>query len=564
MNLSFANKAILCFFTFLPATAQEQHFTDVTEEAGLNFRSTDTYQWVGVAAADYDNDDWVDLLVTRSGGGPNLLYRNNGDGTFTDRAIVAGVAMFATPTITGLFFDYDGDGLLDLFGGVLRSQNHKLFRNRGDGTFEDVSSIANISLQPQLFAATAGDYDRDGDLDLYLSMNRLGAVDPGGVDQLWRNDGGGFFTQITELIGLAAIADTDRGFSSAFADINNDSWPDLLAVSDFNTSQVYLNQKDGTFANTTNRDVITDDSGMGCAVGDYDNDGDLDWFVSCIWDNDQDPEKPWGVSTGNRLYRNKGDGSFEDATDEAGVRVGYWGWGSVFADLNHDGHLDIFHVNGFIDPAGPFFESDPSRCFMSNGNGTFAEQSAELGLDHTGLGNGVAAFDYDGDGDLDLFLGNATGGSKLYRNDGGNRMGSVMVRTLSSGRNKRGIGSHVRLITPDGKTQLREISINSNYVSQSPDLAHFGMGSETTGDIDIRWPDGIRNKLFGVRAGETIVFPQMPVSFDDPSRSFFKYYWATNDALKNYLTDGVISEREHRRFLYSAVKAFYEDRYGKQ
>ena len=199
------------------------------------------------------------------------------------------------------------------------------------------------SYEVQTIAAAAADYDRDGDLDLFTA--RWGTLDGGAeangaphpASHLWRNNGDLTFTAIDQMAGLAGLQTfPDNTFTPNFADINGDGWPDLLVVADFGESRVFLNQRDGTFRDATT-DVISERNGMGAAVGDYDNDGDLDWFVSGISDPNGIPEGNWGAN-GNRLYRNRGDGSFDDATDEAGVREGYWGWGSCFADFDNDGY----------------------------------------------------------------------------------------------------------------------------------------------------------------------------------------------------------------------------------
>jgi hypothetical protein len=210
-------------------------------------------------------------------------------------------------------------------------------------------------------------------------------------------------------------------------------------------------------------------------VGDYDNDGILDWFVSSVWDPDGPAGENWYAS-GNRLYRGRGDGTFDDVTDAAGVREGFWGWGSTFADFDNDGHLDIFHVNGwYSSSAAAQFLMDPSRLFVANGDGTFTERSAEVGLNDTGMGRGVVAFDYDRDGDLDLFVANGQGPSRLWRNDSppGNHWLGLRLRGRAP--NTEAIGARIWVRT-GGTTQLRELRAGSNFESQDPAEAHFGLG----------------------------------------------------------------------------------------
>ncbi len=184
-----------------------------------------------------------------------------------------------------------------------------------------------------------------------------------------------------------------------------------LLLQILNAQKLFINNQDGTFKDATDTKVFTDENGMGAAVGDYDNDGDLDWFVTSIWGPDPDDSHTQWDSSGNRLYRNSGDGTFEDVTDVAGVRKGFWGWGSCFADFNNDGHLDIFHVNGYLTPNSKLqrfrpkkFFDDPVRLFVSNGDGEFTERSTALGLDDTDQGRDVSCFDYERDGDLDIFI----------------------------------------------------------------------------------------------------------------------------------------------------------------
>ncbi len=537
---------------------QDWNFEDVTAESGMDFSTDGTYVWSGVSVGDFDGDGWEDLFICRDGGEPQRLFRNKGDGTFEEIGASAGLANLGEAIVSSLFFDYNGDGWLDmLFASGFGPDNRAmLFRNRGDGTFEDVEGAANLVPTRRVCSLAAGDYDVDGDIDLYMAINDENA----GASQLWRNNGDETFTDVGAQAGILPFENGDLEFSPSFSDINNDGWPDLLIVGDFNTSQIYINNGDGTFRNTRDPEVITDEGGMGSAIGDYDNDGDLDWFVSSIWDDDQNPFKPWGVSSGNRLYRNKGDGSFEDATDDAGVRIGYWGWGSTFGDFNNDGHLDIFHTNGFGHLAGPFFATDPARLFVANGDHSFTERSAELNLVDNGLGHGIAMFDYDHDGDLDLFIANSVGPPRLFRNNLDNGNLSVFVEPLGLV-NKEGLGAKVYLHLEGGATQMREIRSGSNFLSENPCLAHFGMGGASEAVVEILWLGGTRTKLFGVKAGERIKMPQLPYSYDDSSVSFYRYYAATKGTLNDLVAEGRLTEKERVRVLTSALKAFLLERY---
>lgn len=495
-------------------------FVDITNESGFNYEhepptfltqsdsglNTVLLLCGGVAAGDYDNDGWVDLYVVRGGrhNNNNLLYRNMGDGSFK---VVPNSGLGRSGNGCGpIFADINGDGFVDLFIGGAYERKIKpvketivkkpeIFFNRGDDTFEDVTSKAGLVTNRNTISAAFGDYDLDGDLDMFTS--HWGKYEGPEEVHIWKNDGDGGFTAAAEETKLKGIfPNTDYSFTPNFTDINNDGWPDLLIVSDFESSMVLENKKDGTFSDITNPLVISDQNGMGSAIGDYDNDGDLDWFISSVWSSSGEAPKggAWSVS-GNRLFKNNGHGKFTDVTDEAGVRKGYWGWGSCFADFDNDSNLDIFHVNGFGDSKSSHwkdhvseFLNDPSRLFMSNGDGTFTEQSKLLGIDDNGQGRGLVCFDYDRDGDVDIFIANYGEAPKFYRNDMKNDNHFVNIRLKYNSPNSQAIGAKI-YISYSGNTYMREIRINNNYVSQNPPEAHFGLGK--TGVIDevkVIWP----------------------------------------------------------------------------
>ncbi len=300
--------------------------------------------------------------------------------------------------------------------------------------------------------------------------------------------------------------DYDYSFVLAFARMDADRYPDILSVSDFSNSRYFLSNgsQNGTvtFRDATDNAVIIDRNGMGSAVGDYDGDGDLDWFVTGIF----------GVSetVGNRLYRNDGTGVLQDVTVAAGVQDGGWGWGACFADFNLDGRLDIFHTNGWasLNPIDAF-ESDRSRLFISQGNGRFVDEAGTRGMTDTEQGRAVVCADFDRDGDVDIFMTNRglanSGAFWVNSGDGSNR--GLVVRLSGSAPNTEGVGARIR-VTVGGVTQLREVSIGNNFTSHNPTAQVFGLGTAAAADsVQIEWPDGSTDTYNNVSAGN-VVFVQ--------------------------------------------------------
>jgi hypothetical protein len=504
---------------------------DVTEGLGPDIRVPELQRIaaVGAAAGDYDNDGDIDLFIVRGITGSNLLYRNAGNLVFEEVAETAGVAFTQSATANyhhsgPMFADIDGDDDLDLFMGGLDGDPSLIFENNGDGTFTDVTAGSGIDTMSSTnsISASFGDYDLDGDLDLFVAHwgSPRDYSLPGDTEHLWRNDTdvtGIKFESVSEAAGISPTILTlpddltiqrpsDFTFAPAFARIDDDLYPDILSVADFNYSQYFVNNQDGTFTNATDTEVIIDGNGMGSAIADFDNDGDLDWFVTSIECHlDGDCKDGLWSRLGNRLYRNE-SGAFEDVTVEIGVESGGWGWAACFLDLENDGDLDIYHTNGWSDTDGiQDFSVDTSRAFVLNDLGQYENKAAELGLDDIEQGRGVVCADFDNDGDVDIlqlsFSVNAA--AKLWRNEtAGNNF--LRVKLKGAAPNTEAAGARITT-TVNGDSQTREISIASNFVSQNPTVQTIGLGSAAQVDeMAIQWPDGRQTVVTNITANQLV------------------------------------------------------------
>jgi hypothetical protein len=291
-------------------------------------------------------------------------------------------------------------------------------------------------------------------------------------------------------------ADGDWTFTPTFARIDADLYPDILLTADFNRTQVFINNTDGTFSSATDTAVLTDENGMGSAVGDFDNDGDLDWYVTAI----MFPGMPY---TGNRLYRND-NGRFVDITEASGVRDGGWGWGACFLDFQNDGALDIYATNGWALEGD--FAFDVTRAFTGSGDGRFFESAATLGLNDTNRGRGVVCADFDNDGDIDILeLHRGTPvAATMWRNDTSIN-NSLVVKLIGLPPNTEAAGARIH-VTTGTKTQMREIMIGNNFLSQNPTIQVFGLGPGTVADrVTVEWPDGVRTEQESVDFGQTLI-----------------------------------------------------------
>ncbi len=460
----------------------------------------------GVASGDYDNDGDVDLYLVTGNRYPNVLLRNDGAGNFEDVTEPAGIALEGHFGNGPVFADIDGDGWLDLVIGGIIGSGMRLFMNGGDGSFVEITGETGIvqeNAKQNDYSTSFGDPDGDGDLDIFVGHWGTDSQ----VTHLWANLGAGKFHSADEYAGVdSKYAEEDWTFAPSFADVNSYGRPDLLVTSDFQTSHTLMNRGGMHFENTTT-EVIDDRAGMGSAIGDFDNDGDQDWFVTSIWwDEGREGE-------GNRLYENDGEGNFTNVTESAGVLEGDWGWGACAQDFNNDGWLDLFHVNGMIwDSQTIDYLSDASKLFMNRGDGTFDERAIEIGIEDRGMGKGVVCFDSDLDGDIDIFTANTLGESQFYRNGLSENPGWLQVKLEGEPNNPSAVGAVIRVSIGE-LTQMRELRVGSNYLSQDPLLQHFGLGgAESIDELRVSWPHGGETVLNDVEPNQRLVLSALSAS----------------------------------------------------
>ena len=518
-------------------------FVDVTQEAGIHWKHVDGrsgqkyfMETLGSGAAffDYDKDGDPDLYFVNSAPLPgyvsqevptNCLYRNNGDGTFTDVTEKAGVGDtgYGHGCAVG---DYDNDGHLDLY--VTNYGVNRLYRNNGDGTFTEVAESAGVTEPRWSTGCAFADYDRDGNLDLYVVNYIVFDIDENpwcgfkekGIraycepdnftaqsDTLYRNNGDGTFTDVTKTAGIYNT--TGKGLGVVWGDYNNDGTPDIYVANDSTENLFYHNTGDGTFEEVgfmvgvaLSEDGVAE-NGMGTAFGDWNNDGWLDLTVTNY------------AQQTNTLYHNDADGFFTDATattKTAQLTYPYLGWATAFIDYDNDGYQDLFVANGHLHEnlaelgqEGTYGQRN--LLFRNNtANGTFTEVSESLGPGMTleDVSRGATFADYDLDGDIDIVVTNSNTAPRLLRNDGGNRKNYLQLRLTATRGSTDAIGARVK-ITTGNLTQTREVRSGDGYLSQQDLTLHFGIGDyERVDSIEVVWQRGTQQLLESVPANQVL------------------------------------------------------------
>jgi hypothetical protein len=462
----------------------------------------------GAVAADFDADGDQDVFVAMGGVEPDRLFLNDGTGLFTDGAAALGVdALHVGAGVAA--GDLDGDGALDLYvvshGPPLAPVPgaHRCYMNTPGGFVEQASGAGVDTTSPLLpdgFGAGLGDPDRDGDLDLAVAGWKIASLG----NRLFRNDGGGQFTDVTATMIVGDLS-TLRGFTPLFVDMDGDRWPELLWVSDYGGSR-YLTNHDGLLVDETKRSGTgLERNGMGQAVGDFDGDGLLDWFVTAILG-------PSSHHSGNKLYRALGGHVFAEAATADGVVDGGWGWGAVAVDVDHDGDLDLCENNGWSEiiaaaPPGEWI-GEQAYLFVNGGAGTFTDQAVASGIDYDDQGLGLLHFDGDGDGDQDLLFTSNEAPLRYYRNDLSGPDAHWLVVRLDRGASTavapHGYGARVTVQSGSAE-QVRPLTAGGSYLTQSELAVHVGLGAATSASsVRVDWPDGTTTWLADVAADQEL------------------------------------------------------------
>ncbi|HMQ49155.1 MAG TPA: FG-GAP-like repeat-containing protein [Saprospiraceae bacterium] len=517
--------------TISPALTQAQFFQEVAQSVGIDFIFDQLGGFGGGAAwFDYNADGWEDLYLT-GGRTMDRLYQNNGNGTFTDVTVQAGLSItanyYTTSVVSG---DINNDGYRELFigtwndSGFTQLERSLLFRNNGNGTFEEIGVSAQITHALRATGAAFLDFDSDGLLDLYvinyLDESEFLYDDQGQINGyahscypnlLYRNNGDWTFTEMGESLGLN---DTGCALAVIPTDYDQNGLIDVYVANDFGAWV----EPNAMFRNLGNGNGFEDVSmssgmdvgiyGMGIAVGDYDLDQDWDYYVTNIGRN--------------VLLQNDGSGHFLDVTTAANVENATTpdgnttGWGTAFMDYDLDTYEDLFIANGYIlsAPFNPTTQFDPNKAYRNNGNGTFTDVSNTLGFNSINIARGLAYADYDADGDADICvptitgLGSLGGKSLLYNNNFPTANKWLQVSLSGTDCNRDAFGSIIRVFIGN-KVLRREIQGGSSHASQNTSIAHFGLGGATQVDsLKIDWLGGATETYYNVAPNQRLHYVQ--------------------------------------------------------
>ncbi|MXV77149.1 CRTAC1 family protein [Candidatus Poribacteria bacterium] len=523
------------------AVFAESIFIDATESAGITFEHTDgrsglrlfnEFLGSGGGFFDYDGDGDLDIYLVngaiqtdnqREITPHNVLYRNNGDGTFTDVTEIAGVGS-TEYGIGAAVGDYDNDGDIDLY--VTNFGEDQLYQNNGDGTFIDVTKKAKVGNQKWGTSAAFADVDNDGFLDIYVAnyadynpkkdikCEERGVhvycgphAYPAVHDTFFKNSGDGAFTDVSELYRPPDLMPM-HGLGITFGDYDGDGDIDLYVANDQDPNFLFQNDAKKSFleialiSGVCYNDMGKEEAGMGTDFGDYNNDAQLDLTVS-----------NYQTET-NTVYQNHDKDFFVDNTIASGIAEvthGYLGWGIKFFDYDNDGYQDIFVANGHLMDNIAMLEkhvSYPQRnlLFRNLGDGTYANVISDAdGLSLKKVSRGAAFGDYDNDGDLDILVTNCNQRPDLLENVVGNRNNWIQIQVIGKKSNRSGIGTKIKVVTGN-LLQFREVQSGGSYLSFHDLRAHFGVGKAEQIDlIEIKWTSGQIDKSVNVSVNQRLL-----------------------------------------------------------
>ncbi|MDN5202207.1 FG-GAP-like repeat-containing protein [Fulvivirgaceae bacterium BMA10] len=452
----------------------------------------------GVAVADYNQDGNLDIFIVAAQaydpddpGTWNRLLQGSAEG-FRDVTIEAGLNQQYDKQMEvemgikmGVSWgDYDNDGFPDLF--LTNHEDDQLWHNKGDGTFENVTTEAGIVNCGGCYSSSAlwWDFNNDGFLDIYVSSWIK-------ANRLYENNGDGTFTEKGEKSGLATPAST---WTSVPLDINKDGFQDIYVVNDFGPNQFFLNERNGKFSEHTLAYGLFDSGdGMGVDICDYESDGNFDIYLTNIW---QEDPNPFFVNNGQGVYSNK---AFEANLGNVG-----WGWGARFFDMDHDMDEDLYVVNQEY-----FAEQRPeaNRLFVSDNN-VFTESGKSYGVDHYANARGLETFDYNKDGDLDLIVTNWDDEVLLYNNVIEEKGNWLQIALQGSTSNRDAFGTVLRIKTGENQYQHR-LNHGANFLGQSIKPIHFGLGNhKTISELTIFWPSGRVEKIYNITTNQFLKFTE--------------------------------------------------------